>query len=222
MWYGQLLVRKGHVLDVDVVEDVLPARVEICDLQRCFEWSQILLSGYKTHSHLANGVSAPHTMGGYPRWESSSNYPRSVITDLDAREDGVVFVGWRGQTRGLWRVEPGGEAKQIIPNIEPWIILAEGRNIWVATIQHGLWASEEGQPFTQMTAGSITTVERVGDEVWIALSTGEIYNLHTQKSVAKIQAGFASHIAELGSDTALITGVSAVKPIRSKFSKMVS
>ena len=32
-------------------------------------------------------------------------HPQSVVVDLDAREDGVVFVGWRGRTKGLWRVD---------------------------------------------------------------------------------------------------------------------
>ena len=71
--------------------------------------------------------------------------------------------------KGLWRVEPQGEAKLIIPDVEPWQIVAEGRNVWVATIANGLWASEEGQPFEQVSTGSVTAISRVGNAVWMAL-----------------------------------------------------
>ncbi len=208
---------RGHILDVDVgVDEVLvTTRVGVMrSSKRDFKWSRDsrFPPDTKRIATWSGGAwGAPPTqlweINGDGKRLVQSN-PRSVITDLDARADGVVFVGWRGQTRGLWRVEPSGEAKLVIPNIEPWVILSEGRNIWVATIQHGLWASEEGQPFVQMTAGSITTVERVGGEIWIALSTGELFYVHTQEQVTKIESGFASHIAELDSNSALLTVVS--------------
>ena len=76
---------------------------------------------------------------------------------------------------------PQGEAKLIIPDIEPWQIVAEGRNVWVATIANGLWASEDGQPFEQVSTGSVTAISRVGSAVWMALPTGELVDVHTQR-----------------------------------------
>ena len=70
--------------------------------------------------------------------------------------------------------------------------------MWVATIANGLWASEDGQPFEQVSTGSVTVISRVGSApVWMATATGELVDVHTQEVVATIDGGFASHIAEL-------------------------
>ena len=107
------------------------------DTKRVATWSVVTESG----AVKSGAWGAPPTQ----LWEIDAlgkrlvqQHPQSVVVDLDAREDGVVFVGWRGRTKGLWRVEPQGEAKLIIPDIEPWQIVAEGRNVWVATIANGL------------------------------------------------------------------------------------
>lgn len=214
---------RGHVLDVDVglKEILLTTRVGVMrttpdvstwerdgrfppDTKRVATWSD-------------GAWGAPPTQ----LWEINAlgkrlvqQHPQSVVSDLDAREDGVLFVGWRGQTKGLWRVAPQGEAKLIIPDVEPWQILAEGRDVWVATIAHGLWASEDGQPFEQILTGSVTALARVGRAIWIGLPTGEIVDVHTQEVVTIIEGGYASHIASLsgvfGGD-ALLTVISPTR-----------
>ena len=222
---------RGHVLDVDVGEHeiLLTTRVGVMkttpdiaswerdarfppDTKRVATWSLETETG-----DIRSGAwGAPPTQ----LWEINAlgkrlvqQHPQSVVTDLDARDDGVVFVGWRGQTKGLWRVEPQGEAKLIIPDVEPWQIVVDGRNVWVATIANGLWASEEGQPFEQVSTGSVTAVSRVGDAVWMGLPSGELVDVHTQEIVATIEGGFASHIAELNgaNGEALLTVVSPTR-----------
>ena len=222
---------RGHVLDVDVGshEILLTTRVGVMkttpnvdrwerdarfppDTKRVATWSTSTDSG-----EVRSGAwGAPPTQ----LWEIDAlgkrlvqQHPQSVVADLDAREDGVVFVGWRGKTKGLWRVEPQGEAKLIIPDVEPWQIVSEGRNVWVATIANGLWASEEGQPFEQVSTGSVTAIARVGDAVWMGLPSGELVDVHTQEVIATIEGGFASHIAELDGSNgeALLTVVSPTR-----------
>lgn len=222
---------RGHVLDVDVAEHeiLLTTRVGVMkttpsieswerdarfppDTKRVATWSVETESG-----ELRSGAwGAPPTQ----LWEVNAlgkrlvqQNPQSVVTDLDARDDGVVFVGWRGQTKGLWRVEPQGEPKLIIPDVEPWQIVVDDRNVWVATIANGLWASEEGQPFEQVSTGSVTAISRVGDAVWMGLPSGELVDVHTQEVVATIEGGFASHIAELdgANGGALLTVVSPTR-----------
>ena len=113
--------------------------------------------------------------------------------------EGWSCLRWvEGQTNGLWRVEPQGEAKLIIPDVEPWQIVAEGRNVWVATIANGLWASEEGQPFEQVSTGSVTAIARVGDAVWMGLPSGELVDVHTQEVVATIEGWFCKSHCRTG------------------------
>ena len=118
-----------------------------------------------------------------------------------------------GSDEGVVRVEPQGEAKLIIPDVEPWQIVAEGRNVWVATIANGLCFSEEGQLFEQVSTGSVTAIAREGDAVWMGLPSGELVDVHTQEVVALIEGGFASHIAELAGSAgeALLTVVSPTR-----------
>ena len=211
---------RGHVLDVDVgtEEILLTTRVGVMR-------STPTLDSWERDARFPPDTKRVATWNGgawgappTQLWEINAlgkrlvqQNPQSVVTDLDAREDGVLFVGWRGKTRGLWRVEPQGEAKQIISDIEPWQIIADGRDVWVATIAKGLWSSEGGQPFEQVSTGSVTSIAQIGDEVWMALPTGQIVDVHTQEVVATVEGGFASHMAELEEGTVLLTVVSPTR-----------
>jgi hypothetical protein len=211
---------RGHVLDVDVgrTEVLLTTRVGVMrstPTLNTWERDARFPPDTKRVATWKGGAwGAPPTQ----LWEINAlgkrlvqQNPQSVVTDLDAREDGVLFVGWRGRTKGLWRVEPQGEAKQIISDIEPWQIIADGRDVWVATIAKGLWSSEDGQPFEQVSTGSVTSIARVGNEVWMALPTGQIVDVHTQEVVTTVEGGFASHIAELDNGKVLLTVVSPTR-----------
>ena len=132
-------------------------------------------------------------------------FPNSVIVDLDARDDGVVFLGVRGARKGLWRIEPGGAAVELSSQLEPWKILVDGRDVWVGTLGQGLWSSEEGQPFAQVSTGSVTAIERVGSRVWVGYSSGLIVDAHTQVVEAQIEDGFATRIGALGPERAFLT-----------------
>lgn len=211
---------RGHVLDVDVgrEEILLTTRVGVMRTTPSIEsWERDdrFPPDTKRVATWANGAwGAPPTQ----LWEINAlgkrlvqQNPQSIVATLDAREDGVVFVGWRGRTKGLWRVEPQGDAKLIIPDVEPWQVVADGNNVWVATIEHGLWASEEGQPFEQVSTGSVTAVSRVDSAVWMGLVTGEIVDVHTQEVVTIIEGGFASHIAAMNDGDALITVISPTR-----------
>ena len=105
---------RGHVLDVDVAshEILLTTRVGVMkstpaldswerdarfppDTKRVATWSTTTEMG-----DIKSGAwGAPPTQ----LWEIDAlgkrlvqQHPQSVVSDLDAREDGVVFVGWRG------------------------------------------------------------------------------------------------------------------------------
>ena len=211
---------RGHVLDVDVgrTEVLLTTRVGVMRSTPTLDsWerdARFPPDTKRVATWKGGAWGAPPTQ----LWEINAlgkrlvqQNPQSVVTDLDAREDGVLFVGWRGRTKGLWRVEPQGEAKQIISDIEPWQIIADGRDVWVATIAKGLWSSEDGQPFEQVSTGSVTSIAQIGDEVWMALPTGQIVDIHTQEVVATVEGGFASHMAEVEEGKVLLTVVSPTR-----------
>ena len=211
---------RGHVLDVDVgtEEILLTTRVGVMRSTPTLDsWerdARFPPDTKRVATWKGGAWGAPPTQ----LWEINAlgkrlvqQNPQSVVTDLDAREDGVLFVGWRGKTKGLWRVEPQGEAKQIISDIEPWQIIADGRDVWVATIAKGLWSSEDGQPFEQVSTGSVTSIAQIGDEVWMALPTGQIVDVHTQEVVATVEGGFASHMAAVEDAKVLLTVVSPTR-----------
>ena len=129
---------------------------------------------------------------------------QSVITDLEVKADGTVFAAWRGAESGLWRVSAGGEPERLLPNLEPWTIVLKEDEVWVGTLENGLWYSADGYAFQQHATGSIATVAKVGDAVWMATPSGEIYDAQTQALVAKVEAGFPTHIADMG-DRVLLT-----------------
>lgn len=235
MWYGlwcsvgfawQIIgPQRGHVLDVDISREemLVSTRVGVMRSDKYdIVWTRDdrfppdtkVLSNWSNEDSSGAWASVPTQLWEIPAVGSTDSmrlvqsFSQSVITDLDARDDGVLFFGLRGKTKGLWRVEPNGVPKMVIPNVEPWVILAEDRNVWVGTIEHGLWASEQGQPFVQMTTGSVSAIEKVGDSVWFSVPSGEIYDVHSQQEIVKIQDGFASHIADIGNGDALLTIVS--------------
>ena len=123
---------------------------------------------------------------------------QSVITDLEAQADGTVYVGWRGAESGLWKVKSNGEPERLIPNVEPWTIVLRDKEVWVGTLEHGLWFSEDGSTFQQRATGSVATVAQVGSDIWIATPNGDVYDAVTQKHIVQIAAGFPTHIADMG------------------------
>ena len=140
-----------------------------------------------------------------------STFPKSVVVDLDAQEDGTLFAGVRGGQKGVWRVTLGGGAQHVLTNVEPWTILAEGQNVWVGTIKSGLWLSEQGQPFQQMTTGSIASIEKVGERIWVGLPDGRILDARSHREIVRIEGGFASTIAALDQNRAFLTIISPTR-----------
>ena len=128
-----------------------------------------------------------------------------MITALDSRDDGLLFFGLRGKSKGLWLAMPGGTVRELLPDIEPWAILVEGRNIWVGTIDDGLWGAEGSTEFKQYSTGSVTALEKVGTRIWVGYSDGRIVDALSQEEKAVISGGFASKIASLGRERALLT-----------------
>lgn len=206
---------RGHVVDADVGENevLVTTRVGVmrADAQlTLWERDSRFPPETKRVAVWEKGAwAAPPTQLWEIREDDSMHlikeFQKSIITDLDARTDGVVFIGLRGVQKGLWRVEPGGRTIEISSKIEPWAILVDGRDIWVGTLADGLWSSENGQPFSQVSTGSVTAIERVGARIWVGYSDGQIIDAHTQAVVGKIEDGFATKIAALGRKKAFLT-----------------
>ena len=211
---------RGHVLDADVgTEEVLvTTRVGVMR-------SSISLEQWERDSRFPPDTkrvavwndgawAAPPTQLWEIEAESMrlvATFPKSVIVDLDAQEDGTVFAGVRGAQKGVWRVTSGGGAQHVLTKVEPWTILAEGQNVWVGTIKSGLWLSEQGQPFQQVATGSITSLEKVGERIWLGLPDGRILDARNHREVVAIEGGFASTIAELDENNAFLTIISPTR-----------
>ena len=134
-----------------------------------------------------------------------STFPKSVVVDLDAQQDGTVFAGVRGNSTGVWRVPVNGAAQHVLTNVEPWVILAEAQNVWVGTIDSGLWLSEEGKAFAQVSTGGIVAIEKVAERVWISLPDGRILDARSQQEIVRIDGGFASKMAAIEKNKAFLT-----------------
>jgi hypothetical protein len=208
---------RGHVLDADIgnYDALVTTRVGVMK-------SSLDLTSWERDSRFPpdtkrvavwdNGAwAAPPTQ----LWEIQEKnmrlvhtFPQSVVVDLDAQQDGTLFAGVRGKHKGVWRVPSDGYPQHVLTEVEPWVILSEGLNIWVGTINSGLWLSEEGQPFVQVCSGGITAIEKVGERIWISFPDGRLIDARRQTEIVRIDGGFVSKIAALGEGHAFLTIIS--------------
>ena len=132
-------------------------------------------------------------------------FSQGLAVDLEALGTGVVLAAVRGESSGVWRAVPGGEAEQVLADVDPWTLSSRGAEVWVGTVNQGLWYSESaGQTWKHVSSGSISALGIVGGDLWVGHADGSIYNWDEDELLTGLPGGHATHIAGLSEDEALL------------------
>ena len=177
---------RGHVLDADVRDDrvsvvtrvgVMSAGGDLGDWVRDPRFPpdtrRIALGPEDTAWAAPSGQLWHVTDGPSQHYAVPSG---STVVDLETTAGGAVLAAVRGQTAGLVRVEPGGEARWVLSEIDPWCLHIEGEQVWLGTVGHGLWVSEDGgTSFVPLVEeGVITALGRVDGTLLAAFADGRV------------------------------------------------
>jgi hypothetical protein len=138
------------------------------------------------------------------------SFEGGIAVDLAVLENGRSFAAVRGPNRGeLWATDPGKAPRIVLKDIEPWTLTTRGNQVWLGTVNQGLWTSKNGgEDFKRIQKGAISALGQVDGETWAAFSDGRIVNVDDDKEVLRISGGHASSIAGLGPESALVTVIS--------------
>lgn len=138
------------------------------------------------------------------------SFQGGIAVDLAVLDSGRSFAAVRSPNGGaLWTTDPGKSPRKILDNIDPWTLCTYENEVWLGTVDKGLWHSDDaGEDFDRILDGAVTALGRVGDETWAAFSDGRIVNVDNNEEIVRIEGGHASSIAGLGTDQALVTVIS--------------
>ena len=134
------------------------------------------------------------------------NFQQSLVVDIDVSSSGLSVAAVRGQEQGVWITEPNGETQRFLPQVDPWVVCTHGEEVWVGTIDQGVWKQEKrGEPFVQHSIGSVTALDTVQDHVYGAYSNGDVYDHHTSSLVFHVEGGYATSLSELSNGQIFFT-----------------
>ena len=205
---------RGHVVDFSTSEEGLfsATRVGVMTSEgpgKTWERDSRFPTGTRRIAAASTGVwAAPPGQ----LWEVSpddtrlvSLFPGAIAVDLEVQESGQVFAAVRGKNPGVWTASAGGAAKQVLTDIDPWTISTRGKEVWVGSVNEGLWHSETaGQEWEQVLEGSISALGIVGEHLWVGRADGTVFNWDTDTNLIDIPGGHATHIAGLDENEALL------------------
>jgi len=138
------------------------------------------------------------------------SFTGGIAVDLVTTDEGRVFAAVRGPSGGaVWRADPGGTAERVLTDIDPWTLCTRGDEVWLGTVDRGLWVSRDGgEQFESVEEGGVSALGLVDGELWAGFSDGRILNVDEDEEQLRIQGGHASSIAGMGPDRALVTVIS--------------
>ncbi len=127
----------------------------------------------------------------------------SHAVDLAVTGDGTLIAAVRGQARGIWRVQwskDGVVTERLLEDVDPWCVIARGDQVWVGTVDSGLWSSDDdGRDFDRVLAGvGVSALAWVDDAPWAALTDGRIVTGARGKELARFEQGWATSMAQAG------------------------
>lgn len=101
-----------------------------------------------------------------------------TAVDLIGVKGGAAILAVRAanSSSGVWRIEPDGTSRPVLADVDPWDLVAEGKRIWVATLNEGVWRSEDsGETFKKVSKSGVASAVAVADgEVLAAWEGGLI------------------------------------------------
>jgi hypothetical protein len=141
------------------------------------------------------------------------SFEAGIAVDLAVLENGRSFAAVRSATGGsggeLWATDPGKDARVVLQNIDPWVLTTRGAQVWVGTVDQGLWYSKNsGENFERIQKGAISALGQVDGQTWAAFAEGRVLNVDTDEEVVRVAGGHVSSIAGLGPESALVTVIS--------------
>jgi hypothetical protein len=143
----------------------------------------------------------------------------SHAVDLAVTGDGTLIAAVRGQAQGIWRVswsKSGVKTERVLTDQDPWCVIARGDDVFVGTIDGGLWSSDDGgRDFDLVVTGEgVSALGWVGDRAWAALTDGRIVDGARGKEVARLARGWATSLADAGDRVlATVEGPGHVPPL---------
>lgn len=130
-----------------------------------------------------------------------------AAVDLAVTGDGALIAAVRGAEAGVVRItEDGASTSRVLEGVEPWRVLADGAQVWVATIDQGVWASDDGgRSFAPVVKeGRASALGRVDGRTLAAFADGRLVDLDADEVRLTLQGAWISGIADAGG-TPLLT-----------------
>lgn len=180
---------RGHVMDVAIVDDTVYALTRIGVIRSTPElsaWTRDSRFPMNTRQIAAipgdNAVLAI-TLSSVFRIGTEAVRLAFVpdggaAVDLVAMKGGSAILAVRAANAAgsVWRIEPDGTSKAVLNDVDPWDLLADGKDIWVATLDKGVWhSSDGGLTFDNVvTTGVASALTMLNGEVVVAWEGGRI------------------------------------------------
>lgn len=202
---------RGHVIDVAVLADAVLAssRPGVLRADRALRrWSRDprFPAGAAHLALAADGAVWTDAMGAIWRVRGRAERVAALpmggaAVDLEAVEGGVL-VAVRGEGAGLLRVGDDGAMTTVLNGVDPWVLAANGAEVWAGTLDHGLYRSTDGGahflPVADV-AGADVAVSALavdGDTPLVAWADGRV--TRGEETLCALGAGPASAVARLG------------------------
>ncbi len=127
----------------------------------------------------------------------------SHAVDLAVTGEDVLIAAVRGRTQGVWRVVHGDQGlnvERLLPDQDPWRVIAHKDQVWVGTVDGGLWHSANGGlNFEQEMSGvGVTALAWVDGAPWAALHDGRVLNASNGQEITRLSRGWLTSLASAG------------------------
>ncbi|MCB9742667.1 MAG: hypothetical protein H6741_11800 [Alphaproteobacteria bacterium] len=127
----------------------------------------------------------------------------SAAVDLAVTGDGALLAAVRGASPQVLRVGDG--PTPVLQDVDPWRVLAEGQRAWVATLDKGAWASDDGgRSFEQVLEGRVSALGLVGGRALAGTAEGALVDLGSGETLLQLDGGWISAIADAQGEPLLV------------------
>lgn len=128
--------------------------------------------------------------------------PKSgVVVALESLPDGNAIVGVRSEqgNGGVWLYPRGGTPKLLLGEVDPWAIRVTAKEIWVATLDKGVWSSRDnGVTFKARSKEGVSSALGFWNgEVVVGWEGGRITDATGEQLRCKLPDGTAISMVEI-------------------------
>lgn len=122
----------------------------------------------------------------------------SLAVDLVAAGDGGGVVAVRGEAAGVLRVEPTGAITTTLDGVDPWVLATRGDDVWVGTVDDGLWSSDDGGRSFDHTerGGQVSALGLVGGHLLVGWADGRLVDQDAGEVLLQAAGAIVTGIAD--------------------------